>query len=80
MTILVTGPVAARVAVIFGALVSRLPGSDRARLGGLVLVMTDPVARARRRALEGDGPSPCASAGRTPSCSVARSSTFPMPR
>jgi hypothetical protein len=54
VTILVTGPGAARVAVIFAALVPRLSGSDRASLGGLVLVMTDPEAKARRKALEGN--------------------------
>lgn len=54
MTILVTGPGAARVADIFAALVPRLPDSDRASLGGLVLVMADPVAKARRKALEGN--------------------------
>jgi len=54
VTILVTGPGAARVADIFAALVPRLPDSDRASLGGLVLVMADPVAKARRKALEGN--------------------------
>ena len=48
VTILVTGPGAVRVADIFADLVPRLPDSDRVSVGGLVLVMTDPVAKARR--------------------------------
>lgn len=54
MTVLVSGPGAARVADLFAALVRRLTDSDRSSLGGLVLVEVDPASAARRRALAGN--------------------------
>jgi len=54
VTILVSGPGAARVADVFASLVPRLADSDRSSLGGLVLVEVDPASETRRKALAGN--------------------------
>lgn len=54
VTILVSGPGAARVADLFASLVPRLADSDRGSLGGLVLVEVDPASEAKRKALAGN--------------------------
>lgn len=54
VVVLVTGPDAARVADIFDALLAKMSASDRRSLGALVLVMVDPAAEGKRKALEGN--------------------------